>query len=75
MRMEIDFLLASATVARRRNIHAVEVKSGTNTKHVSLNKFRSKYGSLLGESYLLHTKDVMEKDGILHLPLYMASCL
>ena len=75
MRMEIDFLLARTTVGRRRNIHAVEVKSGTNTKHVSLDKFRSRYGSLLGESYLLHAKDVMERDGILYLPLYMAPCL
>ena len=74
-RMEIDFLLARTAVGRRRNIHAVEVKSGRNTKHVSLDKFRSKYGNLLGEPFLLHTKDVAEKDGITYLPLYMAMLL
>ena len=74
-RLEIDFLIAGAAVGRRRNIHAVEVKSGRNTKHVSLDKFRSKYGNLLGEPFLLYTKDVAEKDGITYLPLYMAMLL
>ena len=27
------------------------------------------------QSYILYTKDVMEKDGIIHLPLYMAMFL
>ena len=35
VRMEIDFLLAGTTIGRRRNIHAVELKSGRSTKHVS----------------------------------------
>lgn len=29
----------------------------------------------LGEPVILYTKDLMEKDGILHLPLYMAMFL
>ena len=73
--IEIDFLITRAAVARRGNIYAVEVKSGKNTKHVSLDKFRIKYKNNIGGSYLLHTKDVMEKDGIVYLPIYMASLL
>lgn len=73
--IEIDFLITRTAVARRGNIYAVEVKSGKNTKHVSLDKFRTKYKNNIGGSYLLHTKDVMEKDGIVYLPIYMASLL
>ena len=73
--VEIDFLLTRTSVGRRKNIYAVEVKSGKSTKHTSLDKFRSKYREDIGGSFLLHTKDVMERDGITYLPLYMASLL
>ena len=70
-RMEIDFL-----VRRGDRICPVEVKSGRNyARHSSLDKFRAKFGDRLGESFILYAKDVMEKDGITHLPLYMASLL
>lgn len=68
--MEIDFLIPSG-----RKISPVEVKSGRYQKHASLDKFKKKYGRRLGESYILYTKDIMEKDGIVHLPLYMAMFL
>jgi hypothetical protein len=41
-RMEIDFLIAKSKLARKNNIHALEVKNGTNTTHRSLNKFTAK---------------------------------
>ena len=70
-RMEIDFLIRRGDV-----ICPVEVKSGKNyMKHSSLDKFRAKFGSRLGEPYILYTKDYALKDGIIHLPLYMASLL
>lgn len=70
-RMEIDFL-----VRRGDRICPVEVKSGRNyARHSSLDKFRAKFGDRLGESFILYAKDVMEKDGITHLPLYMVSLL
>ena len=70
-RMEIDFL-----VRRGDRICPVEVKSGRNyARHSSLDKFRAKFGDRLGESFILYARDVMEKDGITHLPLYMASLL
>ena len=34
-----------------------------------------KFSSRLGTPYILYMKDVMEKDGIVHLPLYMAPFL
>lgn len=65
--MEIDFL-----VPKGRKISPIEVKSGRYQKHASLDKFRTRFKRSLGESYILYTKDLMEKDGIVHLPLYMA---
>ena len=69
-RMEIDFL-----VRRNGKICPVEVKSSRYATHSSLDKFRAKFGDRIGESFLLYTKDVQIKDGITHLPIYMACFL
>lgn len=68
--MEIDFL-----IRRGDKICPVEVKSGNYRSHSSLDKFVGKFGKRIGEPLILYTKDVMGKDGIMHLPLYMASLL
>lgn len=68
--MEIDFL-----IRQQNKVCPVEVKSGANKKRSSLDKFRTKFKGRLGTSYLLYPKDIMEKEGILHLPLYMAMFL
>jgi predicted AAA+ superfamily ATPase len=74
-RMEIDFLVAKPGLTRRHNISPVEVKSGRSYAYESLSKFRKKYAAFLDAAYVLHVKDVAEKDGVLHLPLYMAPLL
>lgn len=68
--MEIDFLITEG-----KKICPIEVKSGSYTSHSSLDKFRRRFSSVIGNSYILYTKDVMEKDGIIHLPIYMAELL
>lgn len=68
--MEIDFL-----IRKKRKIYPIEVKSGVYRKHSSLDKFRSKFGGKLGQSYILYTKDVLVKDDVIHLPIYMAMFL
>ncbi len=68
--MEIDFL-----IGQEKKICPIEVKSGNYNSHSSLNKFKKKYSSIIGKSYILYTKDVMEKDGIIHLPVYMGELL
>lgn len=70
--MEVDFLIAKSNLTRRRNISPVEVKSGRSYAYESLAKFRKKFAAFLNKAYVLHVKDVEEKDGIIHLPLYMA---
>ena len=66
-RMEIDFL-----VRRGGLICPVEVKSGAYQHHASLDKFMRKFGSRLGDAFIFYTKDLMVKEGICHLPLYMS---
>ena len=68
--MEIDFLISN-----NRQIQPVEVKSSSYRKHSSLDKFINKFGNRLGDRFILYQKDVMIKDGIIHLPLYMAMFL
>ena len=71
-RMEIDFLIAKSKVTNRHNISPIEVKSGKNYTLSSINKFKSKYAEELNTAFVLHTKDLQEKDGIIYLPVYMA---
>lgn len=68
--MKIDFL-----IKRGKKISPVEVKSGNYKSHSSLDKFKKKFSQKIGDSYILYTKDVMIKDGVIHLPLYMAMFL
>lgn len=68
--MEIDFL-----ITENKKVSPIEVKSANYRSHSSLDKFRQKFSSKIGTSYTLYPKDVMEKDGIVHLPLYMAMFL
>ena len=68
--MEIDFLITDG-----KKISPVEVKSGNYRSHSSLDKFCNRYSGVVGNSYILYNKDVMIKNGIIHLPLYMAGLI
>lgn len=74
-RMEIDFLIHKANVTSRHNICPIEVKSSTRYSLKSLEKYNKKFNNYLSQSYVLHTKDMEIKDGIIYLPLYMAGLL
>lgn len=71
-RMEIDFLTTKSKLTRRHSVSPIEVKSGTNTTHASLDKFLKKYPEWLSEPFLLSDKDLHLDGGITYLPLYMA---
>ena len=68
--IEIDFL-----IRQKRKICPIEVKSSSYQHHASIDKFYKKYADTLGQAYILYTKDIMEKDGILYLPIYMTMFL
>ena len=72
MRMEIDFLITKGKVTSRHNISPIEVKSGKRYTFNSLKKFMDRYHEQLNTPYILHTSDLMEKEGIIYLPVYMA---
>ena len=74
-RMEIDFLVSKPVITNRHNISPIEVKSSNNYTITSLKKLRTKFAPMLAESYVLHPADVEVKDGIVYLPLFMASLL
>ena len=74
-RMELDFLITERKITSRHNISAIEVKSSKNYTLSSLRKAKKKYSNQIGKSYVLHTKDFKEEEGIIYLPLYMTPCL
>ncbi len=74
-RMEIDFLIQKEAVTSRHNISPVEVKSSTNYTLTSLNKCINKFGQYLSTPFVLHSKDLEIKNGIVYLPLYMTPIL
>lgn len=68
--IEIDFLIKTA-----KKISPVEVKSNNYNKHKSLDKFINKFKTNIGMPYIIYTKDLMLKDNIVHLPIYMTMFL
>ncbi len=71
--MEIDFLIIDPNKSSK--ISPIEVKSGKRYSITSLVKFKRKFKSKIGQSYLLHTKDLVIKDNVYYLPVYMTMCL
>ena len=67
---EVDFL-----ISRGNKISPIEVKSGDYRKYESLRTFANKYSSRVGQSYILHTKDLVKEENVLCLPMYMTGLL
>lgn len=74
-RMQVDFLVQKEVVTSRHNISPIEVKSGTGYTLTSIQKCIKKFGQYLSTPYVLHTKDVELRDGLVYLPLYMTGLL
>lgn len=67
---EIDFLLS-----RGAKLCPIEVKSSGYKTHASLDAFRKKYPSRVGQSYLLYTKDLRQEGETFLVPVYMTPFL
>lgn len=72
--MEIDFLLTNGSKLKYK-VWPVEVKSSARYTTTSLERFRESFRERTGGAYVVHPKNVAEKDGVLFLPAYMAFCL
>ena len=68
--VEIDFL-----ITRNNKVSPIEVKSALYRHHSSLDKFNSKFSRTVGTPYIVYTKDIVVKEGITHIPIYMAMFL
>ena len=71
--MEIDFMIIDPNNPTK--ISPVEVKSGKRYTASSIVKFKRKFRPKIGQSFLLHTKDLLIKDNVHYLPVYMTMCL
>jgi len=74
-RMEIDFVISKTKIGRRKNIIPIEVKSGSRTTHVSLDKFCTKFKEFVDLPTLLGNKDLKTDKGVSHFPVYCAPAL
>lgn len=67
---EIDFLTTS-----QNKINPIEVKSSGYKAHRSLDVFREKYSSRIGQPVMIYTKDLRWENGMLYIPAYMTPFL
>ena len=72
--MEIDFLISNNSKMKYK-IFPIEVKSGKTYTTTSLNAFREKYKQRIGESYIIHPRNLTVKEGIICIPPYMTMML
>ena len=67
---EIDFILS-----RGSKICPIEVKSSGYKTHASLDAFKAKFSSRIGQNYLVYTKDLRKDGEILLVPAFMTMFL
>ena len=72
--MEIDFMISNNSKMKYK-IFPIEVKSGKTYTTTSLNAFREKYKQRIGESYIIHPRNLTVKEGIICIPPYMTMML
>ena len=72
--IEIDFIISNNSKLKYK-IYPIEVKSGKRYTTTSLIRFKEKFNSRIGESYVIHPKNLEIKDGIVCVPPYMTMWL
>lgn len=69
-RYEMDFLVRNG-----RKIDPIEVKSSDYAAHKSMDVLMERYSKILGQPYIVYTKDLKKVGNILFIPFYMAMFL
>ena len=72
--IEIDFLISNNSKLKYKTF-PIEVKSGKKYTTTSLLRFKDAYGKRVGESYIIHPKNLRVQDDIIGIPAYMTICL
>lgn len=73
--IDIDFVIQDKRPGSGSRMIPVEVKTGRNYSTVSMKRFREKYGSRIADCFIVHPRNLEEKDGIRCIPPYMAWCI
>lgn len=72
--IEIDFIISNSSKLKPK-IYPIEVKSNKRYKNKSLTKFIEIFHNRIGESFIIHPKNLSKKDNITCIPIYMTFCL
>lgn len=72
--MEIDFIISNNSKMRYK-MYPIEVKSAPRYSTKSLEKFKEKFKGRIGGCYIIHPRNLIEKDSILCIPPYMTLCM
>lgn len=72
--IEIDFIISNNNKLKYK-IYPIEVKSTKKYSIKSLENFKEKYSSRIGECFVIHPKNLSQENGITYIPAYMAMCL
>ncbi len=69
--IEIDFLISNNDKLHYK-VFPIEVKSSKKYTTVSLNRFKERFKSRIGECFVIHPKNLTYRDEVLCIPPYMA---
>lgn len=72
--IEIDFLISNKSKIRYK-IFPIEVKSKDKYSTVSLTRFEERFRSRIGDSYVIHPKNLRIDQNRIYMPAYMTFCL
>lgn len=72
--IEIDFLISNNSKLKYK-LYPIEVKSGKRYSVESLKRFKEKYKARIGECYVIHPRNLCQKEDIICIPPYMTICL
>ena len=67
---EVDFLIAGGN-----RVVPIEVKSGTSSRHKSLDRFMDRFADRTGRAYVIHSKDLRVDGDVTYIPIYMTMFL
>ena len=72
--VEIDFILSNDSKLKYK-IYPIEVKSTEKYTTTSLKTFKGKFTKRIGDSYVIHPKNLKVEDDVTYIPAYMTFCL
>ena len=63
---EVDFMISDG-----KKVIPIEVRSSRSSQHPSLDRLIMKYRESIDKAYVVHSKDLDFRDGVMYIPIYM----